>query len=40
MYTWISFEPYEGFGENTRREMLKVQNIIEYPGQQEAEAQS
>jgi len=26
MYTWISFEPYEGFGENTEREMLKVQN--------------
>jgi len=26
MYTWISFEPYEGFGENTGREMLKVQN--------------
>jgi len=31
MYTWISFEPYEGFGENARREMLKVQNNIRKP---------
>jgi hypothetical protein len=31
MYTWISFEPYEIFGENTGRKMLKVQNNIRKP---------
>jgi hypothetical protein len=31
MYTWISFEPYVGFGENTGREMLKVQSNVRKP---------